>query len=629
MDRARKWQWPQCNVDYAHFDIDRACNLCGVTLRHEVDEIVALYSRGFPAGAWKHTKTVFRRDGVLFQGDRVCLCHYGGSNTLLPGCAIVHKHCFDLFPDAVESKEALARLGRLLTWSKIYLTGMGQRRPRLVVPEPLGFSPAAVGIAQDGSDLSLMKRLPQEIVVMVHSYSEGAPFWTLVRALAVRLEYTTLRSDADFVTAKLTNAVSWKRGDAAPTLASDEELPELIRITLDARGVCQIERLAEYPPPFTSRRSDTKRFILADESRLRGLKMHFKDGLSWLWCPANHIGLQVWDTPTPPQAVPVEEAPMPGTQNRPGTPMFNFDGCAMRISVNPYSAFKTADLSRATGLTFLFASRGEVLETVFESIRVHTRWSPLAAAPLERTCLADNRCSIYVPLAEGDEILWMLIRKYKHLATPFYNGPVNFVLRTRLGGVMHVGPMMTPGTEQLLYCAYPKAIVTGNHDHPGGPFRAVYPESKRPKRFPEASMFPHVNGERYRLPGPRTVWSFAPLEKVRSARIFHDERRFLLGVIFEYENGARRAIGECKPGVDGSVTREKPTQVFFAILRHVDGARGDRRDKRRIRVEFGRDPRKEEYDLEWNRSDMVGELHYWRGGDYQDMRVLPEGSWRA
>lgn len=69
---------------------------------------------------------------------------------------------------------------------------------------------------------------------------------------------------------------------------------------------------------------------------------------------------------------------------------------------------------------------------------------------------------------------------------------------------------------------------------------------------------------------PLTLFSDASLESVVHASVFRrklvrpsqPDKYYCMGISFTYQNGGKRAVGECRIGVDGCVDYEKPVEMF-------------------------------------------------------------------
>lgn len=66
---------------------------------------------------------------------------------------------------------------------------------------------------------------------------------------------------------------------------------------------------------------------------------------------------------------------------------------------------------------------------------------------------------------------------------------------------------------------------------------------------------------------PSAHHSYAPLELVSRIRVsYHDDGMHCAGMLLEYDNGGRRAVGQCRLLVDACKTYERPPSIAFANL---------------------------------------------------------------
>lgn len=61
-------------------------------------------------------------------------------------------------------------------------------------------------------------------------------------------------------------------------------------------------------------------------------------------------------------------------------------------------------------------------------------------------------------------------------------------------------------------------------------------------------------------------YSSASLDKVRSTSVFHDENWHRCGVMVEYTNGVKQAVGECRIGIDHVEYTDSPKYLFLACF---------------------------------------------------------------
>ena len=72
-------------------------------------------------------------------------------------------------------------------------------------------------------------------------------------------------------------------------------------------------------------------------------------------------------------------------------------------------------------------------------------------------------------------------------------------------------------------------------------------------------------------------FSAAPLDNVALAKVFHQEgRSYCRGLLFVYQDGAQRALGDCRVGVDPYETYETPRTLYILTDIQTGEARGER-----------------------------------------------------
>lgn len=67
-------------------------------------------------------------------------------------------------------------------------------------------------------------------------------------------------------------------------------------------------------------------------------------------------------------------------------------------------------------------------------------------------------------------------------------------------------------------------------------------------------------------------FSSAPLNGVKTATAFHQDSQpdsSCLGILFDYENGGKRAVGQCRLGLDYYRVYERPTHVCVRNMLHL------------------------------------------------------------
>lgn len=133
----------------------------------------------------------------------------------------------------------------------------------------------------------------------------------------------------------------------------------------------------------------------------------------------------------------------------------------------------------------------------------------------------------------------------------------------------------------------------------------------------------------------RSSWyySLAGLEHIYRAQVFYDATSMCCrGMLVEYDNGAQRALGQCRLQVDPSRTWIKPSRLYFANLVHKNESNvpDDEEDIEVVNLRFDDDPEHGPRSEKWECFEMVGTVHFWfRGPDAQihvsgGAQVLPD-----
>ncbi|KAI8681762.1 hypothetical protein NCS55_00429300 [Fusarium keratoplasticum] len=217
---------------------------------------------------------------------------------------------------------------------------VGENNPDARIPDPWGFSHDVLAVVCNKLNFPGLARLPVEVLVIIQEYSSEAPLWCFARAVALRTELFSMPQGTKMTWFKLSNVVSWARGDEAPKL--ERRHSNYTRVTLDHHGISRVEALADYPEPLSEKRSGSTKFIVAKRERMKSfeLEIYFQDGLAWL-ATETYARFAMWDTPTPPKALHHLER----------ANFFELESCAMSQPGSKYpSHSKTIDLATCTGL---------------------------------------------------------------------------------------------------------------------------------------------------------------------------------------------------------------------------------------------------------------------------------------
>lgn len=214
---------------------------------------------------------------------------------------------------------------------------------------------------------------------------------------------------------------------------------------------------------------------------------------------------------------------------------------------------------------------------------------------------------IYLPLPPQDRAVALGIQEV-------LRGRFNILVRTELMGDIMVG--LQPkgdGKARCLAASAPVTIIYGERKE-GFPMRFFGSYSRLPVSQSLIEPF------RLEYPGPCPIdgnnvyFSWAPLCGVASTLVFYDEyTRYCYGILFHYQNGGSRAVGECRLHVDPAERVDRPARLCFkAIPLYVP----HRRDPiyRKTQVKFKQDDQTSgtENGMEgWEIRPMQGILKFW------------------
>lgn len=218
-----------------------------------------VYCKEYPAGRWE--MEVLDTDSVPANDDGVYLHHRRSLYVK------VHEHCYGFISALVPPDNGQEFVGRSLSSLVV-----GVDNPDARLPDPWGFSLDVLGVVSDNFELPGLTKLPAELLVMIHKYSSAAPLWCCARAVAVKLELSSMPQGTKMKAFKLRDIGSWTRGDETPRPKQGQK--SHTRITMDHHGISRVEALDDHPEPFSGNRSGVKNFIVAARERMKSLDVN-------------------------------------------------------------------------------------------------------------------------------------------------------------------------------------------------------------------------------------------------------------------------------------------------------------------------------------------------------------------
>ncbi|KAK3943303.1 hypothetical protein QBC46DRAFT_44724 [Diplogelasinospora grovesii] len=503
-------------------------------------------------------------------------CRYHGG--VLLDASTVHPHCLDLFmreyrPSGADDAAVLDRLWIATTWQYPW-----RDAPCLDLyirrAEGRAFAVGTVSRAAEILGLGKLKRLPLEIWHMIKMYStEPHLFWRYVSVLEFVDRLAATPSEL-LTSVNLSQVVAWERG-SQPELgrAEDSTTDPISRFTIDSFGIQKFERLSALSP-YTGARFNNLAFIVQDNEAAfnSDIIAQFKDGLLHILVPrpngrewtrkfarevlCKKTKISILDTPVPPPDL--------------------IHSLRRQQKWCHCQHFQTLDPKNVTGITFF------IYADVVRAIHAHTRGADSCAKSTfdyltEVTEPGFARSSVYwvyVPVSSADKVLQFGIQSGCNRYSKARRYPCRpprspcYLLRTDLAGDIILGKYHAGWKAHEFYVSekYPSTLIHGyNPERWEGSVEVLVLSDGRESRRSKYNFY---------LPqSPQLVgWSlsWASLDSVRQVKVFFDEdlgsSGACRGLLFEYENGGQRAVGQCRIGVDpnriyGGSTNDRPSHL--------------------------------------------------------------------
>ena len=179
----------------------------------------------------------------------------------------IHSECFDLFSQECKSEDALDRL-----WTVAVSRSLWPGAPNLRLDLDTHLSVELVYERAEQLGIPRLRLLPLELIQMIGEYSDSESFWRYIGALSFGRRLAAAPLNATSI--PLCNISAWKRG-TEPALFQTPDHPPLVRLTIDYRGIRQVERLPSRPP-YQQGHSDKLAYVIEEERRIAGVTAQLK-----------------------------------------------------------------------------------------------------------------------------------------------------------------------------------------------------------------------------------------------------------------------------------------------------------------------------------------------------------------
>ncbi|KAL7916015.1 hypothetical protein GGI35DRAFT_431322 [Trichoderma velutinum] len=513
----------------------------------------------------------------------------------------VHTDCFELFEhhctigDGEDCSEQ-----KYDKYRRLWVAGTRQYAWREM--QPLKF-PSSITLALPQPEMisricGFRKIFLPEVIRLIQSHSKLHIIWRYCSAIQLAQELGSAKAEAASIY-EVSKVLSWSRG-SSPNLVQDESLAgSFIRFTIDHRGIRSIDRISDTPANITGE-MPVSSCVFAVESveKLSDANIKFELGLCRLQSPGE-LRISTWSTRNPLRFMQLMQLASPYSYHR-----------LAAISLDP---------EQCTGLSFFMASQ------VVHDIYAHSRRS---STHLERfqylRSMFDREIAwIYIPLTAQDQITAIEVRKNVTIDTPhlltiwtktgkFIVGtPQRVVKKWRAG---HANVTRRPA-RGILYETEGDARrpLTLIHEIPSsGLMTFIGTDADKQTETTEAAVDPQRV-----WPLPHAFFSSASLEGVLHVHVFNDKLRNLCkGILFEYENGSKRTVGQCRLGWDRVQSWRRPLRIFYdsasyPIPNPTSVFHPDRHKSVRVTFDSESDHVSEDGTFEKNFYPMKGCLNFW------------------
>ncbi|EJP67099.1 uncharacterized protein BBA_03673 [Beauveria bassiana ARSEF 2860] len=534
-----------------HTQIHRRCGTCQMPFR-QYDRMLAITRRGGRLQVYDAQTATARPFAKQWYKVKATFCKLPGCSTcqMSHESATVHVDCFKLFVKECTAPDKIHRL-----WlASIVMDPWLQCRDTAL---PYNFQERMS--SEDAArawGMPLAARLPPEICLVILGKTRDTLFTKYIAVMSRARELSEAASPSQPpVSMSLNDIRYWSRGMAWPMQMEEQTEDELIRITIDSSGIQRIERLDKIGDPMHSTHL-RKLFVVEESYKLELVKASLFGGHCRLTVP-DHVNLILWDNPMPLKLY-----------------------ASLRLPQDhEFRRFSSIDTANCFGLTFFF----HVGHIVAVHPHLKTSWDRDARRTFETLPLMHQKAVlwIYVPFPAGEELRGYCLRNRKTKEDDQDIGPC-LALYMRQQGIIEIG-YRYPLAEEYTICRTKNRpflihnIRTGYlRPHPqmieqeqlsGVAVGATYPG-----HFQRKTAEPSAQGRMDRLLRPLRyeVYSTARLEMVRLAVVYNDPLTHCCrGIMFYYDCGKRRAVGECRIGVDVARSCANPTHFMYAEKEYI------------------------------------------------------------
>ncbi|KAH8129422.1 hypothetical protein LI328DRAFT_163056 [Trichoderma asperelloides] len=429
-----------------------------------------------------------------------------------------------------------------------------------------------------------------EIATLIQSYSRSSILWRFDATLQLAEELNFATADEEeAITCALSEVLCWSRNgspDGSPKLVQDELVDPFVCLIIDSRGIKSINRLSEHSATLAAQISIHPNLLIIEPvETVKSIDVEFRLGRSRLHLPMAS-SINVWSAPI----------------SMPNFLDIKNHGHAAASSMSLFSRFVATSLDprHCTGISFFITG---ITGSKIVGIYGHGHRDLRHSETFEYMG-SFHGCRliwIYIPLAPNDKIKAIGVRRSAPLREPH-----SITLQMASGQYMIGIPPSKAPVYETLYTAAEEQHATLIHSSPCNSGASVI------KADTNYEMI--ACGIQSDVPPlPAACSSSASLENVLSISIFTDKlTKLCKGIMIEYNNGLKRALGQCRLGMDSVHRYQNPSSISYASTyqptcgKHKLSCKG-------VHVVFDSQNQLNVQDREliWEHYEMRGQLYFW------------------
>ncbi|KAJ3475396.1 hypothetical protein NLG97_g9475 [Lecanicillium saksenae] len=529
-----------------HTQIHRRCGACQMPFQL-YERMIAITRRGGKLQIYDAQVATARPIAKQWYKVKATFCKLLGCSMCQKSdeSATVHIECFKLFMQECTAPDKIHRLWLasivMDPWLQCRDTGLPYNFHERMSSED----------AARAWNIPLVARLPPEICLLILGQTRDSLFTKYIAVMSRARELSASNCPRQPpVNMALCDIKYWTRGMAWPIQMPEENEDDIIRITIDSSGIQRIERLDKIGDPMYSTYL-RKLYVVEESYKLESVKTEIFGGHCRLTVP-DDVNLKLWDNPMP----------------------FKLYASLRLPPDHSFTRFSSIDTAACFGLTFFF----HVGHVVAVHPHLNNIWDRDARRTFESLPIMQQKAVlwIYVPFPEGEELRGYCLRNRRTKEDTEAIGPC-LALYMKQQGIIEIGYRYPLADDYTICRTKKRPFLIHNsrtgylRPHPhmieqeqlsGIAVGATYPGSYQNKGTDPATS---AYLDRLLKPVRYEIHSTARLEQVKLAEVYHDPRtRCCRGIMFYYENGKRRAVGECRIGVDVVRSCEYPTHFMYS-----------------------------------------------------------------